>query len=152
MSEILIGIAGIVVSAVLSVVLWKLEQRRKSKEVQRGPTGILAVVHGLSPLELTLLRRVAQASTEFARLEERHPTNHPLNTAEASEAKARVYAQLTEDELMKAIGVHLTSTFTAAALNLERHRLVDYEDVDEFSVRMLWITDLGVAAINAAGI
>jgi hypothetical protein len=145
--EVIIGLAGLI----LTVILWLFDRRRNvntAPPVLQPASGIVGVVQGLSPLEVTRLRRVADLSSEFDALEEKWPTNSPMNTAESAEAKGKVLLALSESELMQTIGVQSLSAFRVICQNLERYRLVECVVDETREGPHIYITDLGLAAIR----
>src|SRR5258706_6587452 len=111
----LIAIAGIIAP----VIMWLFDRRRKTEaKVLAAPSSsFLGAFRELSPLEITVLRRVSTLCAELSVLEKRFPPNSPMNTAASNEAKARLVCELQERSLMKAAGIASLSTFRAIGQN-----------------------------------
>jgi hypothetical protein len=148
-----LGTIVAIVALLVTVLLWALDRRRKAADAHSAQAvpalGIVAVVQNLSPLELQFIRHVLRLCADLALLRQSFPPNHPMNTAEGNDAKARLLAELTEPELMKAIGISSRTTFRAMVGNLERYGLVGCVTNDVFNVSSVYITELGSVALEA---
>ena len=135
----------------VQLLLWFLDRRRRANQKATtviAPSGIVGIVQSLSPLELTLLRRVASLSSEYATLQAKWPANSPMNTSESGEAKGKILSQLTEAELMKFVGVDSATNFRVVCQSLERHRLLEAVTIEPWMPTIVLITELGAAAVR----
>src|SRR5262245_22427927 len=117
-----------IAKGIVSILEWIRTRRRggKNREI-----ALASLDSTLLPQDIAILQHVSKTENALAVLYAREPVNSPMNTREGNEAKATLFDQLRESNLMQVINMTSLADFRVLAQKLESLRLIDYGPLAE---------------------
>lgn len=145
-AALVVGVVGggiAIIKTLAQGVVWCVETWRKAKTASTPEC-----LRGLSFEGRQLLNHIHSRTLTFAEHERRCPSNHPMNTNEASIAKGSVWGDLDERSLQAVMKIQSDSTFGALVKDLESRGLIEVATDDVFFNRHVFISELGLAVLS----